>query len=111
MSTDEARRIRADMLLQREDTERLMKCCLGKAHAYGQTLSLLGLVLMNPKDKDVWEQIGKEMNVPAQVVFGTEKTDKTKWLPECPSQSDIVSVLQDIQRYNNELTRLNILLK
>ena len=62
MSTDEQDRIRADMLLEREKTERSLKCSLGKAYNYGKTLSLLASVLDKPQDKG--ERVRKEMNVP-----------------------------------------------
>ncbi len=50
------------MLLEREKTERSLKCSLGKAYNYGKTLSLLASVLDKPQDKG--ERVRKEMNVP-----------------------------------------------
>ena len=110
MSTDEQDRIRAYMLLKKEKTERSLKCCQGKAYHYGKTLMLLASVLDDPTNKETWEHVREEMDIPKQVAFGTVAVERTAWLPEIPPQSDIVRVLKDIQHYTEELERITALL-
>ena len=93
------------MLLQREETEGLLKCCRGKADQYAKTLSLLATILCHPDDTKTVEWVRKELHLPAPV--SGENASWNAWLPDLPTRKDILSVLDEIEAYRQELTRLN----